>query len=484
MRRTGKLANVIREMRKANLDILGLTEVRWKDGGDFMSEGIRVIYTEERNGQSGVAVLLNEKIAGCVTKIESYKDRILVVEIKAYPVDIKIIQVYMPTTASEEEEVEEIYEVIEEELKKTRGKNYTVMMGDWNASVGEGREGNCVGNYGLGKRNERGQKLVDFCKRQKMVITNTWFQQEKRRRYTWKSPGDEKRYQIDYIIVKERYRNSVKTSKAMPGADADTDHNLVAMKSYLNLKLIRRKKQTIRRWDKEKLKTETKRMELTQRIENRVEEQQEEQKEEETIEERWRKIRDIIVEETTEIIGYQKGTAPRKPWITGEMILEMEERRKWRHQSTEEAKKEYRRLNNKLRRTTEKAREEWWENQCKEIEELQRKGRYDKIYEIVKKSTKNQMQKGGIGVQDKDGAMIQDPQQVKERWKEYIEELYQTKSRPKELNQEKKEDEDEETGPEILKEEVVAAIADMKNNKSEGIDSIPAEILKELGIKQ
>ena len=222
MLRPGKLANVIKEMRRANLDILGLSEVRWKEGGDFVSDGVRVIYTEGREGQSGVAILLEERVAKCVTKVEHHQDRLLMIEIRAYPVDITVLQVYMPTTACEEEEVDDIYEVIEDKLKNIKGGNYTIVMGDWNASVGEGGEGNYIGKYGLGRRNERGQKLVDFCKRQKLIVTNTWFQQEKRRRYTWKAPGDGACYQLDYIMVKERYRNSVKTSRAMPGADANT----------------------------------------------------------------------------------------------------------------------------------------------------------------------------------------------------------------------------------------------------------------------
>jgi len=131
-------------------------------------------------------------------------------------------------------------------------------MGDWNASVGEGGHGKCVGEYGLGKKNERGEKLIEFCKRQQLMITNTWFQQEKRRRYTWKAPGDGARYQLDYIMARQRYRNSVKNSRALPGADADTDHNLVAMTVHLQLKFIRKKKAAKKKWDKEKLISKSK----------------------------------------------------------------------------------------------------------------------------------------------------------------------------------------------------------------------------------
>src|SRR6476469_9441440 len=88
-----------------------------------------------------------------------------------------------------------------------------------------------VGKFGLGKRNDRGQRLIEFCKSQDLMITNTWFEQEKRRRYTWKSPGDLKSYQIDYILVRQRFRNSVKCSWSYPGADVDSDHNLVAVEA-------------------------------------------------------------------------------------------------------------------------------------------------------------------------------------------------------------------------------------------------------------
>src|SRR6218665_1320293 len=263
----------------------------------------------------------------------------------------------------------------------------------------------------------------------------------------------------------------------MPGADADMDHNLVAMTSHLQLKFIRNKKQATKRWDKETLKTRG--SDLSQRIENKIREQEEIT----TTEERWTALRDIIVEEAEVTIGYQKGQAPRKPWITGEMLQEMEEGRKWRHQSTEEAKREYKRLNNKLRRTTKKAREQWWEGQCREIEELQRKGRHDKVYKIVKNSTKKPTQIGGRSVQDKDGVLLQDPEQVKKRWKEYVEDLYQAKIRPMGLGQNTVDEGEEETGPELVKEEILAAIKGMKNNKAEGIDNIPVEVLKSLGEK-
>jgi len=89
----------------------------------------------------------------------------------------------MPTTAADDEEIDTIYDHLEEMLDEEKGTEYAVLMGDWNAVVREGRDSEYVGMYGLGKRNERGQKLVDFCKRQQLLVTSTWLKQEKRRIY-------------------------------------------------------------------------------------------------------------------------------------------------------------------------------------------------------------------------------------------------------------------------------------------------------------
>ena len=159
----------------------------------------------------------------------------------------------MPTTDHEDDEIEDMYEQIESIIDKQKGNLNLVVMGDFNASVGEGIDEKVVGKYGLGERNERGQRFVEFCKKNKLVITNTWFQQHKRRRYTWKNPGDTARFQIDYILIRQRYRNGVKCCKSYPGADAFTDHSLVAMQMRVKLKKLRRVRRK-QKWDTECLK--------------------------------------------------------------------------------------------------------------------------------------------------------------------------------------------------------------------------------------
>ena len=95
-----------------------------------------------------------------------------------------MIQVYMPTTEHEEEEVEETYSIIDELLKETDGKDCTIVTGDSNAMVGERSEEKTAEKYGLGKRNQKGERLVNFFKENEYVITNTFFKNHNKKRYT------------------------------------------------------------------------------------------------------------------------------------------------------------------------------------------------------------------------------------------------------------------------------------------------------------
>ena len=452
-----------------------MSEVRWKEN-DVVSDCYRVMNSGGGERQRGVAVILDRDTAKRVIRVEQCSDRLMFVKIQAAPVDVVLIQIYMPTTDYEDEEIEMMYEQLNEILCKQKGTDYIVIMGDMNAVVGEGRDGMEVGKFGLGQRNVRGERLVEFCKMNRLVATNTWFEQEKRRRYTWKKPGNTGRYQIDYILVRQRYRNSVKSSWSYPGADVHTDHNLVAMKIHIKLKKIR-KARLQEKWAIDNLRTKeevfSKGVEESMKCGSGT-----------TVEERWKNLKKTIIESAETHIGYKKGRLAKKPWITSEMLDKMEERRKWKSQNTEYGKRKYRQLNNELRRVTQKAKERWWENECKELEELDGMGRADLVYAKVKKLTTKQNVSRSTTIKDDTRRLITEPEEVRRRWKEYVEVLYDKNGKPK------PEDIDMESedkvlpdckGPDLLESEIMAAIREMKKNKAVGVDNIPAEFWKVLG---
>ena len=90
--------------------------------------------------------------------------------------------------------------------------------------------------FGLGIQNEAGQRLIEFCQENALVIANTLFQQHKRRLYTWTSPDGEHQNQIDYILCSQRWRSSIQSAKTRPGADCGSDHEILIDKFRLKLK--------------------------------------------------------------------------------------------------------------------------------------------------------------------------------------------------------------------------------------------------------
>ena len=110
------------------------------------------------------------------------------VRFQGKPFNITIIQAYAPTSNAEEAEVEWFYENLKDLLELTPPKYVLFIIGDWNAKVGSQETPRVTGKNGLGVWNEAGQRLIEFCQENALVIANTLFQQHKRRLYTWTSP--------------------------------------------------------------------------------------------------------------------------------------------------------------------------------------------------------------------------------------------------------------------------------------------------------
>ena len=155
------------------------------------------------------------------------------------PFNITVIQVCDPTSNSEEAEVEQFCEDLQGLLELTPKKDVFFIIGDWNAKVGSQETPGVTGKFGLGVQNEAGQRLIEFCQENTLVIANTLFQQHKRRLYTWTSPDGRHQNQIDYILCSQRWRrSSIQSAKIRPGADCGSDHEILIAKFRLKLKKV------------------------------------------------------------------------------------------------------------------------------------------------------------------------------------------------------------------------------------------------------
>ena len=97
------------------------------------------------------------------------------VHFQSKPFNITVIQVYAPTSNAEEAEVERFYEDLQDLLEVTPKKDVLFILGDWNAKVGSQGTSGVTGKFDLGMQNEAGQKLIEFCQENALVIANTLF---------------------------------------------------------------------------------------------------------------------------------------------------------------------------------------------------------------------------------------------------------------------------------------------------------------------
>ena len=114
-----------------------------------------------------------------------------------------VIQVYAPNSNAEEVEVKQFYEELQDLLELTPKKDVHFIIGDWNAKVGSQEIPGVTGKFGLGVQNESGQRLIEFCRENALVIANALFQQHKRRLYTWTSPNGQYQNLIIFFAAKD-----------------------------------------------------------------------------------------------------------------------------------------------------------------------------------------------------------------------------------------------------------------------------------------
>ena len=178
-----------------------------------------------------------QKSVKCSTWMQSQK-WLISVHFQGKPFNITAIQVYPPTSNAEEAEVEWFCEDLQDLLELTPKKDVLFIIGDWNAKVGSQEVPGVTGKFGLGVRNEAGQRLIEFSQENALVIANTLFQQHKRRLYTWTSPDGPHWNQIDYILCSQRWRSSIQSAKTRLGADCGSDHELLIAKFRFKLKKV------------------------------------------------------------------------------------------------------------------------------------------------------------------------------------------------------------------------------------------------------
>lgn len=337
-------------------------------------------------------------------------------------------------------------------------------------------ERNIIGRFGLGCRNDRGDRLIQFCAEQNLAVMNTFFKLPKRRLYTWKSPADSLsniiRNQIDYIMINQRFKNIIQSAKTYPGADIMSDHNVLVANIRVRFKKCRhvaiKNKLNMERLTEIEVKNK-----LAAKIEYDLT-VKETRNIEETVEQKWLHMKNTISSAAREVLG-TKESIKRRPWMNDHILILMEERRKYKNKN----QVQYREIHKKIKRMIREAKEDWFAKECLEIEQYQEKYDTFNMHKKIKYLAGTARKNNPTKLYDNNGDIIVEIEQKLIKWKEFVEDLFHD-DRPNEYDVLL---EYHETGPSITFDEVNNAISRSKTRKATGPDEIFADFIKILSPK-
>ena len=203
----GKLDIVKQEITRLNTDILTISELKWMGMSEFNSDDHYIYYCgQESLSRNGVALIVNKRVQNAVLGCSLTNERMISVYFQGKPFNITVIQVYAPTTSADEAEVDQLvlwrptkppktnthththkttktkmfFSSQETGMRKSNEEVSVSLWGKWGSQEIPG----ITGKFGLGVQNEAGQRLTEFCPENRLIITNTLFQQHKRWLYT------------------------------------------------------------------------------------------------------------------------------------------------------------------------------------------------------------------------------------------------------------------------------------------------------------
>ena len=481
----GKINELTHELERYRWDILGLAETRWTGLGETTTEeGHKMWFSgDEHKHQHGVAFLVRKEIVNCVLSCTPISSRVISIRISAKPHNLTIIQVYAPTSDHTDEEIEEFYELLDTAIAKTPKKDILFVQGDWNAKVGPDAYTNwagTTGRFGTGETNDRGLQLLEFAKRHRLTLANTLHPQKLSRTTTWHSPNGKVHNQIDFILAPQRFKSSINKAKTrtFPGADIGSDHDLVMTSVRLKLKTKRCPRSPRIRFDLEKLNDPNVATIFKAQVGGKFAALNLVDGDVDTLASN---IKEVLTSTADEVLGKRKKKI--KPWVTDAVLELCDERRKLRKDkyANDAARAKYQEAHRAVRSEMRTAKEAWIEKQCATIDNEMSRGNSKTAYNVLKMLTTTSKPRAMV-IDDKDGKLLTDQDEVLKRWTEYCDELYNFHIRPDaEMLNDSQYPTDDEESPAILKREVEVAVRSLKAGKSPGVDNVPAELVKAAG---
>ena len=454
---------MLKELDEIKWSIIGLCETKIKDNDVTIVEGNHYLFNSGNNQykKNGVGFLVNKSIYEQVIEFKPISDRISTLQIKQEKNKLNIIQCYFPTTDHDDEEIEALYETLEQLINNIPYRDDIVISGDFNAKVGQLHLSHmeAVGKYTKELGNQRGIMLANFCTRNSLLISNTLF--KKRRLATWTSPNGKTKNQIDFIIIRKRNKKFIKDCSTISTPDI-SDHNLVRMK--LKTKIPFQKKEIKPFYNLKLLKDSEVRTNYEIKLKNRFEPLNEMQNTDDILS----LIEEAVHDTIPNVIP--KHTSQKPKWMSENTEKVITEKKRIRKEKGTKSI-EYKIIKSEVKKMVKKDKLKQIEDDCDELNKLPPNQKY---YQIIKKIKNRNSRQFGWGIKRSDGTITMNKEEIIHEWETFYENLYHD-----DTNDDSNIDTmNEPCIPTFTLEEVKFAINQLKQGKAPGVDEIHAEMIK------
>ncbi len=429
------------------------------------------------NGRNGVGIVLSKDLKGSLVSVRRRGDRGMSIKLSFGAQNVNIVCGYAPQVGCQREEKEVFWREMEEELSMIPEGEKVIVGADFNGHVGREREviERVHGGWGVGERNEEGERVIDFALSFDLAICNTFFKKDDSQYVTYKSGGRES--QIDFLMCRRRDLKEIKNCKVIYGEHVAAQHKLLVLDWEFKAEKKKRPERMAPRIKWWRLKEEQSRTQFKEKVLDGVQRL-------EGVQEWWRVNSEVIRKAAEEVLGLTSGKGPppdKETWWWNREVQEVvkekkEAKKKWETSGRDEDRVNFKRAKKEAKREVARAKAQAMNEVYEELETPEGE---KKIYRIAKARNKATKDLTHIKqVKDQHGRVLSEDGKIKDRWEKYFEHL---------LNEENPRVvfgdgvPNQAVTSSISREEVKKALKKMKKGKATGPDGIPVEVWKSLG---
>ena len=487
-----RTALVARELARYKIDIAALSETRLAGEGQLKeaSSGYTFFWKgrepSERR-ESGVGFAIKNKVLQMLdgTPI-AVSDRLMHMRLPlTHDRFATIISVYAPTMTNPAHIKEVFYAELNSLIRSVPRDDKLLILGDFNARVGQDHAhtwANIIGRHGVGSLNSNGLLLLELCAEHNLTVMNTMFRLKNKHKTTWMHPRSHHWHLLDYLLVRQRDRKDVHVTRAMRGADCGTDHHMVRSKITL---LIRKKTRKTggcpsKRFNVAGLSGSEQAANFSNSMSIAMDSLPPFG---EDVEEEWTLLRDSITKTATDCLGFRKRN--HADWFdeNDPLITDLLERRRNARTAmlmnplSAREKQDYNKACSTLQRNLRVIKDDWFNKKAEELQQYADCKDYKAFYDAIKQIY-GPTRSVTSPLLDLDGRTVLTNQaDIARRWNQHFDALLNCDSHVEEssLGAIKPRPVNEQMVQMPTQEEVLQAIKAMRNNKSPGLDGIPAE---------